>query len=63
MNTAIMQSEICDEQLPWSPSGKLCLELILAEIEKNGKYVYGRENLSQIEFEDFTRSIHNGFVN
>lgn len=46
------------EAFEWSPSGKLCLELILAEVNKNGKFVYVRENLSTIEFENFTREVY-----
>lgn len=46
------------ERFEWSPSGKLCLELILAEVNKNGKFVYARENLSTIEFENFTREVY-----
>ena len=42
----------------WSHSGQVCLELVEAEILKNGKYVYGRENLTQIEFEQYVRELH-----
>lgn len=48
------------EEFPWSPSGLVLLELIKSEISKNGQYVYARENLNQIEFEDFTRKIYAG---
>lgn len=48
------------DELPWSPSGLLLLELIEKEIRKNGVYVYARENLSQFDFEDFTRKYYLG---
>lgn len=49
------------DHFPWTPSGKLCLELIEAEIQRNGKFVYARENLSQVEFENFSRHVHFGW--
>lgn len=45
-------------ELPWTPSGRLLLQLIIREVEKNGKYVYGRENLASIEFEKYTRVVY-----
>lgn len=49
------------DQFPWTPSGQLLLQLIEAEVQKNGKYIYARECLSQVEFENFTRHIQFGW--
>lgn len=55
---AYIRDKPAKEKFEWSPSGKLCLELIMAEVQKNGKFIYARENLSTIEFENFTREVY-----